>query len=162
MFVNCFLLYVAVVLAIGVSTNIEGFAKSVFNQESLNLFNKLNTAWLVVYFFVLQYLQASLQGVFTGFLLFYCMRGIIAAVLASRQCSPTFAWYEILSPLLPSVLESAGFIGGYFVSKLIMQRFAHKELLGFAICCVVGVTHVGAFVWFRRKDLKKFKQTVRD
>lgn len=151
-----------VVLAIGVSTNIEGFAKSVFNQESLNTFNKINTAWMVVYFILLQHLQSDLLGVFTGFLLFYAMRGVIATSLASRQCSPVFTWHELLRPLLPTAIESIGYVAGYLASREVMLRFADKELLGFGVCCVIGVCHVAAFVFYRKQDLVAFKQSVRD
>lgn len=146
------MLYIVVVLAIGVSTNIEGLTKSVIDQRSLNLFNQLNTAWLVVYFCLLQYLQSTLLGVFTGYLMFYTMRFIIAAYLL-LTAHDDFRSASSISRLLPRLYEIAAFAVGYYCSRLLMLHFDGKPTLGFMMCTLLTIVHLAVFAYLRKSDL---------
>lgn len=156
-----FLLYLGVVLAIGTATNIEGFAKSVFTQELLNKFNKINTCWLILYFFLLQFLQFSLPGVFFCYLVFYSLRCVVAAVLAGSVDS-IFSWKQTFRPLIPSISEAVSYAAGFIVSSFVMTHFKSNESIGFIATAAIAVIHMGVFAFSKRKTLVAFKTILRD
>lgn len=143
----------------GVSTNLEGFAKSVFNQKTLNTFNKLNTVWLVAYFFVLQTLQSfDLEGVMASYIVFYWMRCFIAVALAS-SVNPHLHWRFILAKFIPAPIEFLSYGAALYVSYTLMASFS-QSLLGFGVCGILGVIHLLVVAFSYRSELREFKRAI--
>lgn len=143
----------------GVSTNLEGFAKSVFNQSALNTFNKLNTLWLVVYFFLLQTLQSfGLEGVMVSYIIFYWMRCFIAVGLAS-SIDPQLNWRIVMAKFLPSTFECLSYPAALFLSHLLMSSLA-DPFLGFLACAAIGVCHFAGLAYMYRSELRDFKAAI--
>lgn len=163
-FTRGFLLYIVVVLGMGVSTNLEGFAKSVFNQESLNTFNKLNTGWLFLYFFVLQTLQTfDLEGVMLSYVIFYWMRCFIAVGLAARV-DAQLQWRGILLKFLPSVFEAVSYGAALFLTRVFMQTGDRLQMKSsaFLVCGALGACHMAAVAFAYRSELKEFKEAIKN
>lgn len=159
-FVSGFLLYVLVVLAIGVASNLEGFAKSVFDQQSLQEFNALNTKWLVLYFFLLHYLRRlGLLGVFSAFLAFYSCRAVIA-VRAVHKINSCFDWRQIASAVLPDLRNAGLYLLALFFTHLVTGAFEAKPHLGFAICAACAVCHFCVFLYLKRASLGEFRRLL--
>jgi len=159
-FVKGFLLYIVVVFAIGVASNLEGFAKSVFDQKSLQEFNSLNTKWLLVYFFLLQYLRSlGLLGVFAAFLTFYSCRAIIALRAASK-INAHFDWKEIARAVLPDLRDLSLYLCALLFTQLVMGAFEAKPHLGFGVCAVCAVAHFGVFLYLKRASLREFRSLL--
>lgn len=148
----------------GVSTNLEGFAKSVFNQQALNTFNKLNTGWMIAYFFLLQVLQRfDLEGVMTSYIVFYWTRCIIAVGLASTV-DPQLNWKGIMAKFVPSPVEGLSYVLALGVTHYVMAYFEarSRDMLGFLVCGVIGVSHLAAFAYTKRSELREFRAAIRN
>lgn len=154
-------MYVAVVLGIGVSGNVEGLAKSVFDQSTLYKFNQLNTVWLIVYFFVLRGLQnTGLIGVFFAYLIFYYMRVAIAIYTADKM-NEFIRWKEIVKAFIPAPLELATFASAAIICKGIMGFLSDKPKIGFLLCVLMAGGHFAAYCYRRRSTIKDFRQILK-
>lgn len=143
----------------GVSTNLEGFAKSVFNQDSLQKFNKMNTIWLVAYFVILRFLQSyELVGVFLAYTIFYWMR-VAIAIWTSVASSEYIQWKTIVKAFAPSVVELVAFVIGNQLSSIVMKSM--NETIGFLVCCAIGGVHLVVFGWLRRHTIKDFRAALK-
>jgi hypothetical protein len=159
-FVAAFLLYILVVLAIGVASNLEGFAKSVFDQKSLQDYNSLNTKWLVAYFFLLHYLRGhGLLGVFGAFLAFYSMRSAIAIRTASR-IDPYFDWKKMAGAIVPGLLDTALYLSALVFTHVAMSAFEARPHIGFAACVVCALAHFGCFLYLKKELLLEFRRLL--
>lgn len=160
-FIAGFLIYIGVILGIGVSGNMEGFAKSVFDQAALLKFNKLNTFWLVFYFVLLRLLQTQgLTGVMLAYFVFYGTRTVIA-VWMSDSINPHIRWKDIVASFCPKPLECLGYLVAVASTYLIMTAFSNKPTLGFCICTGLGIIHFGLFIYSKKSTLSDFKRLIK-
>ncbi len=154
-------MFIVVVFGMGVASNVEGFAKGVFNQSALDKFNKLNTAWLVVYFFLLRILQTyGLIGVMIACVIFYTMRIIIAIYLASSMNS-NIRWQRLVKAFIPSMYESMLFIVSLLLTRQVMITFKDRPIVGFIVCIAIGAVHFTVFVYYRRPMIKEFRSLLK-
>ena len=159
-FVSGFLLYVLVVLAIGVASNLEGFAKSVFDQQSLQEFNALNTKWLFAYFFLLHHLRSlGLLGVFSAFLAFYTFRAAIA-VRAANKISACFDWRQVVSAVVPDLRDASLYLCALLLTHLVMGAFEAQPRVGFALCAACAVSHFCFSLYLKRASLREFRRLL--
>lgn len=156
-FIRGFLVFIFIILAMGVATNTEAFAKSIFNQAALQRFNKLNSGWLLIYFVVLKGLQTQgLLGVFCAYLIFYWMRACMAAWIAA-SVTPSISLPKIALSLLPTPLEAVLYLIGFGVSGWLMHNFSSNKLLNFGAVVAFSLLHFGVFLFFKRKFLREFR-----
>lgn len=156
------MIYIVVILAIGVSNNVEGFAKSIFNQASLQRFNKLNTGWLVVYFFVLLLLQRfGLTGVMIAQFLFFGIRVVIAIAVVD-SINAHISWRSFVTPFMPGLYESISYGAALAVSWFVNNKlFPNRPTQAFALCLLIGICHFAAYIYFRRSLIRQFKTLVK-
>ena len=145
----------------GAASNLEGFAKSVFDQRALNRFNSINTKWLVVYFFLLTYLvRFGLMGVFTSLLIFYSMRcGIALWVVQSVDAG--FDGKKIGGALLPGAVEFGSFLGAATCCGVVMKGMEERRMVGFLVCVFISLIHLALFIYFKMEKLLEFKRIIR-
>lgn len=151
----------AVVLGIGVSGNVESFAKSVFDQTTLQKFSTINSVWLLVYFFILRALQTTgLLGVFIAYFIFYFSR-VAIAIYTADSMSEHIKWRSIVSSFLPDPVESGAFISAAIICKAMMTVFAKRPSTGFFFCFLIACAHFAGFCYRRRNYIREFRTILK-
>lgn len=149
-------------LCVGVVGHVESFAKAAFDSKTMHTFSRISLLWQVAYFFILQTLTPyGTTGIFCAYVVFLTVRTAISAYLASRM-ELGIKLIHFLKPFLPTAKEGISFFIVFIAVSWIMQLMTKNDMQGrgFLFAIVIGVSHFGGFVYYRRDYFKQLMNVV--